>query len=263
VSGPELVLDEIVDEVSTVVRDASHLALSWFRKSHDVENKLGTGFDPVTIADRTVEDNLRAALTARFPDHEVLGEERGLSGSGAYRWVIDPIDGTRSFVSGNPLWGTLLGLEHEGVPIAGWLHQPTMDETWIAAGSMACHRSPHGERPLATRRTTRLEEATVLCTTPEMFAGEEADAFARVAGTARLTRYGGDCINYGLVALGHADVVIDNHLSDYDIVPLIPILEAAGGVVTGRSGGSATAGGFVVAAGTPELHAATLERLNR
>jgi histidinol phosphatase-like enzyme (inositol monophosphatase family) len=208
-----------------------------------------------------VEDNLRAALHQMFPDHEVLGEERGLSGSGSYRWLIDPIDGTRSFVSGNPLWGTLLGLEHDGRPVAGWLHQPTLDETWVAAGSVRCHRSPHGERPLATRGVTELEEAIVLCTTPEMFAGEEAEAFARVASAARLTRYGGDCINYGLVALGHADVVIDNHLQAYDIVPLIPILEAAGAVVTDRAGGAATAGGFVVAAGTPQLHAVVLDRL--
>lgn len=258
---PELDLDAVAEEVTAAVRSASHLALSWFRKSHDVENKLGGGFDPVTIADRVVEDNLRAALEERFPGHAVLGEERGLTGSGPYRWLIDPIDGTRSFVSGNPLWGTLLGLEHEGRPLAGWLHQPTMDETWIAAGSLRCQRSPHGERPLGTRRVTELADATLLCTTPEMFAGEEAEAFSRVATGARLTRYGGDCINYGLVALGHADVVIDNHLAPYDIVPLIPILEAAGAVVTDRWGGPASTGGFVVAAGTSELHAAVLARL--
>ena len=170
-TGATFDLAPVVEEVTMMVRDASRLALSWFRKSYDIENKLGSGYDPVTIADRTVEDNLRAALSNRFPDHEVMGEERGLTGSGPYRWIIDPIDGTRSFVSGNPLWGTLLGLQHEGRPIAGWLHQPTMDESWIAAGGVVSHRSTLGDRALGTRRVDRIDEATLLCTTPDMFTG--------------------------------------------------------------------------------------------
>jgi myo-inositol-1(or 4)-monophosphatase len=263
VSGgsPALTADE-VEEVSGLVRAASRLALSWFRTTLVVDNKALGGFDPVTEADRAVEDALRAALLERFPGTEVLGEEAGLSGTGAYRWVIDPIDGTRAFVSGNPLWGTLLGLQRNGQPIAGWMHQPTMDETWIGAGEVRCHRSPQGERELRTRDRTRLDEAIVVCTTPAMFEGEEASAFLRVSERARLTRYGGDCINYGLVALGHADVVVDNHLAPYDIVPLIPIVEAAGGVVSDRRGGSAASGGFVVAAANPNLHADVLERLH-
>jgi myo-inositol-1(or 4)-monophosphatase len=156
----------------------------------------------------------------------------------------------------------LLGLQREGRPIGGWMHQPTMDETWISAGEVRCHRSPRGERELRTRNRTSLDEATVLCTTPAMFEGEEAAAFSRVTERARLTRYGGDCINYGLVALGQADAVVDNHLAPYDIVPLIPIVEASGGVVTGRDGGPATSGGFVVAAANPTLHAAVLDRLH-
>lgn len=258
---PGFDVGEVVEEVTGLVRTASRLALAWYRQRFDIANKLEHGYDPVTIADRTVEDHLRAALAQRFPDHEVLGEEAGLTGSGRWRWIIDPIDGTRAFVSGNPLWGTLLGLQHDGRPVAGWLHQPTLDETWVAAAGTALHRSPDGDRPLRVRATTRLGEATVLCTTPEMFDGPDADAFGRVAGAARLTRYGGDCINYGLVALGQADVVVDNGLAPYDIVPLIPVVEAAGGVVTDRSGRPATDGGFVVASATPELHGAVLELL--
>jgi histidinol phosphatase-like enzyme (inositol monophosphatase family) len=244
----------VLDEVTELVRAASRLALRWYRRDHEVENKLTTGFDPVTAADRAVEDHLRAGLQARFPGHEVLGEEAGLSGSGRYRWVIDPIDGTRAFISGNPLWGTLLGLQDGGRPVAGWLHQPTLDETWVAGAGTARHRTPAGERALRVRPTTALAEATVLCTTPEMFDGADAEAFSRVAATARLTRYGGDCINYGLLALGCADAVVDDGLAPYDIVPLIPIVEAAGGVVTDRHGGPATEGGFVIASATPALH---------
>jgi histidinol phosphatase-like enzyme (inositol monophosphatase family) len=244
----------VVDQITALVRTASRLALAWFREPCQVDNKVDGGFDPVTEADRAVEARLRAELHRRFPDHEVLGEEGGLTGSGRYRWLIDPIDGTRSFVSGNPLWGTLLGLAHDGKPVAGWLHQPTADETWVAAGGVAVHRGPAGDRPLATSPVTRVEEAIVLCTTPAMFRGADADAFARLAGRARLTRYGGDCINYGLVASGFADVVVDNDLAPYDIVPLVPIVEAAGGVVTARDGSPASGGGLVVAAATAELH---------
>lgn len=254
-------LARVLDEVTAEVRGASRLALDWYRTPFEVTDKGQHGFDPVTAADRAVEDRLRAWLEQRFPDHEVLGEERGTSGSGRWRWVIDPIDGTRAFVSGNPLWGTLLGLQLEGRPVAGWLHQPTLDETWVAGAGRAWHRSPQGERPLRTRSTTHLADATVLCTTPAMFQGADAGAFNRVSSLARLTRYGGDCINYGLVALGHADVVIDNDLAPYDIVPLIPIVEAAGGVVTDRHGKPAVDGGFVVVAATPQLHAATLDAL--
>ena len=258
---PGFDLAAVLDEVTAEVRDASRLAMDWYRTPFEVTDKGQDHFDPVTAADRAVEDRLRAWLERRFPDHEVLGEERGLSGSGRWRWVIDPIDGTRAFVSGNPLWGTLLGLQRDGRPVAGWLHQPTLDETWVAGAGRAWHRSPAGERPLRAGATTRLADAIVLCTTPAMFRGADADAFGRVSSVARLTRYGGDCINYGLVALGHADVVIDNDLAPYDIVPLIPIVEAAGGVVTDRQGNPAVNGGFVVVAATRQLHAATLDTL--
>ena len=251
-----------IDEISGLVRSASRLALRWYRRAHSVEDKGADAFDPVTEADRAVERQLREALNDRFPGHEVLGEEDGLTGDSRYRWVIDPIDGTRSFICGNPLWGTLLGLQVDGRPRAGWLHQPTLDETWAAADGRGWHRSPAGERPLRARATTELSAATVLCTTPAMFTGADADAFARISAAARLTRFGGDCINYGLVALGHADVVVDNDLAPYDIVPLIPIVEAAGGVVSDRSGGPAVEGGFVVAAATARLHAATLDLLD-
>jgi histidinol phosphatase-like enzyme (inositol monophosphatase family) len=262
-SADPLDLDRLGGEITDLVRQASRLALAWFRRDPQVHDKGEAGFDPVTEADRAVEDHLRAALAERFPDHEIVGEERGASGSGLYRWLIDPIDGTRAFISGNPLWGTLLGLQHDGRPVAGWLHQPTMDETWVAAGRATWHDSAQGRRALRTRDVTALADATVLCTTPAMFAGAEADAFARVTAAARLTRYGGDCINYGLVAAGFADVVVDNDLAPYDIVPLIPILEAAGAVVTDRDGRPPLAGGFVVAAATPRLHAAVLDLVGR
>jgi histidinol phosphatase-like enzyme (inositol monophosphatase family) len=260
-----------VDAVTAMVQAASVLALDWFRVPLEIENK-GTDrrsdaqverFDPVTKADRAVEDALRAALQDRFGDqHQILGEERGLSGSGDYRWVIDPIDGTRAFIAGQPLWGTLLGLQRGDQVLAGWLHQPTLGHTYVASPAGAWLIEPDQRRRLATRSTTSVEDAVLLCTHPDMFAtSDEQAAFGRVDARARLTRYSGDCINYGYVASGFADVVIENQLQPYDIIPLIPIIEGAGGVITDREGGAATSGGWAIAAATPELHAEVLDLL--
>jgi myo-inositol-1(or 4)-monophosphatase len=272
--SPTFDVQDHLEAVTGLVRAASERSLAWFRRPVEVTNKLvGLGragsegeaepFDPVTEADRAVEDALRAALSERFPDHEILGEERGTSGSGPYRWIIDPIDGTRAFITGQPLWGTLLGLRHLDEMLAGWLHNPVLVETYVGSARGAFLTDRTGTRPIRTRPASDLSQAIVLCTHPGLFApGEEAEAFARLDRVTRMVRYGGDCMNYALLASGFADLVVENQLESYDVAALIPLIEAAGGVITNRVGASPIDGGFVVAAASADLHRAALDVLN-
>lgn len=254
-------IDAHLDDVAGLVRRSSELSLRWYRSLDRVDNKKVDGFDPVTEADRAVESELRRELERRFPDHQILGEEFGLSGSGPHRWTIDPIDGTRAFITGQPMWGTLLGFQVDDDPVAGWMHLPVLGETFVGHGSTRLI-TPEGERPVTVAATERLQDAVVLCTHPDMFEpGPEAEAFARVADRVRMVRYSGDCLNYGLLAMGLADSVIENGLASYDIVPLIPIVEGAGGIVTDLDGNPPLAGGYVVASATEALHRATLQLL--
>ena len=252
-------------EITDLVQTASRKALDWYRRPIAIENKRATGFDPVTAADRAVEDELRAGIGRLFGDHAILGEERGETGTGRYRWVIDPIDGTRAFICGQPMWGTLLGLQVDGEPVAGWMHQPVLDETHVAtpAGGRLIR---HGRRSqsLQASKVTEVADALLVCTHPTMFApGPEHDGFARLDRAVRMTRYSGDCVNYGLLAAGHVDLVVENGLALYDIVPLIPIVEASGATISDLEGRSPLEGGYVVAAATAELHAAAVELLIR
>lgn len=260
-----------IDEVTDEVRRAGDQALGWFRRTIPVDAKPGDrGWDPVTEADRTVEAALRAALAERFPDTRVIGEEFGESGAGDDVWIIDPVDGTRAFVAGSPMWGTLLGFVQNGRPTAGWMHLPALGETYIGRpgvggdGVDAIMIERSGERrPLRTAATERLSEAVVACTHPGMFSDEaERASFDAVLGEARSSRFGGDCVNYGLVALGFVDAVIETTLMSYDIAGIIPIVEGAGGVVTTVDGGSAVDGGYVVAAANRALHDRILSVIN-
>jgi myo-inositol-1(or 4)-monophosphatase len=263
--GDEL-LEDVASFLPPLLRRSGEVALRWFRAELFADDKGGpSGYDPVTEADRGVEDLLRAGLAERYPDHQVTGEERGTSGpDGRYRWLIDPIDGTKAFVSGVPLWGTLVGLLDDGVPVAGWLHQPYLEETFAGvAGTGTLTSARHdGPVPLRARATTLLDEAILYSTHDSMFRDPgPAAAYQRLRDRTRLQRWGGDCYAYALLALGHVDLVVENGLKDYDIVPLIPIVQAAGGVVTDLDGHVPVGGGFVVAAATPELHAEALATL--
>lgn len=249
----------------SVVETAGEHALSYFRRPLDVENKLGAGFDPVTIADREVEAMIRAGLLSLWPDSPVEGEEAGLTpGESPWSWIVDPIDGTRAFISGMPAWGVLLGLRYHGEPVGGIVRQPFTGETFLGesvggAAGTALYRRQGMEHRLATSGRTRLEDAILYCTHPDIFTTDATRAgFARVAGAVRMARYGGDCYAYCLVAMGCADLVIESSLQPYDILPVAPIITAAGGVVTDLDGRSPLRGGTVVAAATPELHAAAL-----
>ncbi|MGE0502393.1 MAG: histidinol-phosphatase [Rhizobiaceae bacterium] len=226
-----------------------------FRQGTTIDNKLSAGFDPVTEADRAAERAIREVIRARFPDHSILGEEYGLVNGGAvHQWVIDPIDGTRAFISGLPVWGTLVGLTVDGDAVAGLMSQPFTGELYYADATGAYYEGPGGGRRLATRRVTDLSEATLFTTTPSLFRGNARALYDRLESGVRLARYGADCYAFAMVAGGSVDIVTDPGLQSYDIVALIPIIEQAGGVVTTFDGRPAEAGGDVLAAATPELH---------
>lgn len=243
-----------------IVEEAGALALRHFRHPTVVENKLGEGgFDPVTAADRAVEALIRARLGALWPDSPIQGEEEGFSGgSGDWSWIIDPIDGTRAFISGLPLWGILLGLVAGGRAVGGFMHQPFTGETFTGGPDGSFLTRAGQTTRLAVSGRTDLGDAILFSTHPDILGADTRPGFDRVSARARMTRYGGDCYAYCLLAAGFIDLVIEDSLQPYDIVPLIPIIEAAGGVVTGLDGRSPMAGGAVVAAAGPALHAEAL-----
>jgi len=261
----EQAIREYLDTAVKVAESAGPIALRYFRHPVDVDDKsAGGAFDPVTRADKEVESSIRADLGRLFPDHGILGEEEAEQKSDSpYRWVIDPIDGTRAFISGVPAWGILLGLTIDDTCVAGVMHQPYLGETFLGGGGGAWMRRAGKERPLRTRATRALSEATLYCTHPSMFEeDEDRQTFERVADESRMMRFGGDCYSYCLLAHGMIDLVIEGGLQPYDIIPVIPIIEGAGGIVTDWQGGDASDGGLIVAAANLELHSQTLERLN-
>jgi histidinol phosphatase-like enzyme (inositol monophosphatase family) len=235
-----------------------------FRGAGAVTNKLTAGFDPVTEADREAEQALRQLIRAEYPGHGIIGEEFGPENTGSpFLWVVDPIDGTRSFIAGIPLWGTLVGLTAQGRAVAGMMAQPFTRELFYASAGQAWYEAPGQTRRLATSGRTALPEATLCTTTPSMFSGAGRAAYDRVEKSVRMARYGTDCYAYAMLAAGHVDLVVETGLQPYDIIALIPIIEAAGGAVTDWGGKRAERGGDIVAAATEELHAAALAVLAR
>ncbi|MBX3522623.1 MAG: histidinol-phosphatase [Xanthobacteraceae bacterium] len=251
-----------VDELAKVAGDA---ILPFFRTALSIENKKHKGaFDPVTAADRAAETAMRALIRKTFPAHGVVGEEfDDVKSDAPYTWVLDPIDGTKSFIAGMPVWGTLIGLCKDDMPVYGMMAQPFIGERFTGDGAKAKYRGPAGERKLMTRACASLADALLFTTSPLLFTPDERARFDDVEKDVRLSRYGGDCYAYCMIAAGYADLVIEAGLDAYDIVPLIPIIEGAGGIVTTWQGESATNGGRIVAAGDKRVHAAALEILNQ
>lgn len=226
-----------------------------FRTAGTVSNKEASGFDPVTEADREAERALRALINREFPGHGILGEEHGSENiASRHVWVIDPIDGTRAFISGLPVWGTLVGLTVDGDAVAGMMSQPFTGELFYADGKASHYEGPGGPRTLATRKTSELADATLFTTTPALFKGPMRGVYDRLEAAVRLARYGTDCYAFAMVAAGHADFAVDAGLQAYDIVALIPLIEQAGGVVTTWTGGPAENGGDILASANPVLH---------
>lgn len=247
-----------------LMADAARLAILPHFRSSDLhsDNKLSAGFDPVTEADRAAERAMRAILAERRPDDAVIGEEYGTSaGRSGLRWILDPIDGTRAFICGAPSWGVLIGVGDEAGLRYGLIDQPYTGERFEGGFGLARMTGPHGDRALRTRQGVPLAEATLMTTFPEVGTPDEGAAFRRVADQVRLTRYGLDCYAYALLAMGQIDLVIEAGLQVYDIAAPLAVVQAAGGIVTDWQGGSAEAGGRVIAAASPEIHAAALDLL--
>ena len=207
---------------------------------------------------------MRRMIMETFPAHGIIGEEFGdHRPDSEFLWLLDPIDGTRAFVSGLPVWGTLIALMREGTPVYGMMHQPFTRERFFGDGHSAHYRGPDGERVLRTRIDMPLSRATVMTTSPALFNADERRRYGQVEAAAQLARYGCDCYAYCMLAAGHVDLVIEAGLQAYDIAALIPIVQGAGGIVTNWSGGSAAGGGQIIAAGDALLHAEALALLNR
>lgn len=238
----------------------------WFRKRIDVVDKGRRGrFDPVTEADREGEAVLRRLIKETYPTHGILGEEHGREqGSDPHTWVLDPIDGTRAFICGMPQWGTLIAL-HDGVrPVLGILDQPVTRERWIGFDGHADLVTPSGTTRLQTRPCTDLTSAVLTTTHPTAyFSDVEGGTFESLSGRVKMTRFGGDCYAYGLLAMGFIDLVVEASLNPWDVQALIPIIEGAGGLFTSWTGGDAQSGGRVLAAGDPRVHAQALEVLSK
>ncbi len=263
--------------VDTALDLAAEVTLPKFRQPIDIDNKLSTGFDPVTQADREAEQVLRDSLMSALPHAGFLGEEdsiaTNLAESGPdigldealqkqLTWVVDPIDGTKAFITGLPLWGTLVALNDGEQVVFGALDQPWLEERFVGLEGRA-ERLYKGQRSVLTTRAARpLKDAIVQTTSPDMFNDDTLDAFNRVRKSVSMTRYGGDCYAYALLAMGGIDAVIESSLQPYDIQALIPIVEGAGGVITNWQGEPCLAGGSVVAAANPEVHERLLSELN-
>ena len=253
-------------EIAHKLADAARAAiLPFFRNlTVEAENKLADGFDPVTAADRAAEQAMRDILAQDRPTDGILGEEfPNVAGTSGRTWVLDPIDGTRGFISGTPTWGVLIALSDAEGPFLGIIDQPYIGERFVGTGDQAQMTGPQGASPLRTKPTTALDQAILFTTFPEVGTPEDRAAFERVAKGVKLTRYGMDCYAYALLAAGQVDLVIEAGLNAYDIQAPIAVIQSAGGIVTNWEGGPVHDGGRALAAATPELHAAALKRLQQ
>jgi len=249
--------ESLAEASATVIR-------RYFRQTVTVDDKADQS--PVTIADRETEAALRDLLARRVPDHGVIGEEQAATNPGSdYVWVLDPIDGTKRFITGNPLFGTLIALLYRGQPILGVIDMPMLNERWIgASGRTTTFTDAKGTTEVRTRACPALDRAALASTSPEMFEGGNEEAFERVRKAAKLTQYGGDCYSYGLLSSGFTDVVIEAGLGTYDYMALAAVIKGAGGVITDWNGKTLTlkSDGRVVAAGDPACHAEALKCLS-
>jgi myo-inositol-1(or 4)-monophosphatase len=259
---------DFVPFVERLAKVSGEAIMPFFRTAFALEDKSANGsFDPVTEADRAAETAMRRLIGATFPNHGIIGEEFGSQAAEAeYVWVLDPIDGTRSFISGIPLWGTLIGLLHRGAPCYGMMNQPFTRERFYGDGRAAhwSGRGPDGAavtRRLRTRPCASLDRATIMTTSPSLFTEDTLPRYRALEEKTRLARYGADCYAYCMLAAGHVDLVVEAGLNSYDIVALIPIVEGAGGIVTSWDGGDPSKGGAIIATGDKRAHEQALEIL--
>lgn len=230
--------------------DVRPIALSYFRTPLEVAAKYDDS--PVTVADRLIEARLRERIAARFPSHGIYGEEMGVTQGDAFTWVVDPIDGTKSFITGFPLFGTLIGLTHDRRPLCGLIDIPVTGERWMARPGLATY----GGTRVRASNCRRVADARFYTTSPDNFRDADRDCFERLSKAAQLRRFGGDCYIYGMLASGHCDLILETGLQPYDYMALVPILEEAGGRITDWQGAplSERSSGHVLASATPTLH---------
>lgn len=216
---------------------------------------------PVTDADREVESAMRALIEKRFPEHGIFGEEHGRSNEQSpYQWVLDPIDGTRSFIAGFPLFTTLISLVRNGTPVLGVIDQPVTCERWLG---VAGEKTFYNGKPAAARQPSGLEQAMIATTSMDFFTPEEKTAFLALKARCRYATLTGDAYAYAMLATGRVDIVVDVQLKPYDFCALVPVIEGAGGVITDWEGRPMTleSRGHVVAAANKALHGAALAML--
>ncbi|MFD2174221.1 inositol monophosphatase family protein [Rhodobacter lacus] len=257
---------ELLATAEALAELARGTTLAHFRPAGGIgaENKVAGGFDPVTVADRATEAAMRALLAERRPEDGIWGEEQGVvRGTSGLTWVLDPIDGTRGYMSGTPTWGVLIALSEEGdttpgAPLLGVIDQPYIGERFVGGFGAARVTGPLGTARLAARPARALSEAVLFSTFPEVGTPAEGAAFARLSRQVKLTRYGTDCYAYALIAAGQIDLVVEAGLQPYDVAAPIAVIEAAGGIVTDWQGGPAYAGGQVLAAANADIHAAAM-----
>jgi len=255
----EINLDTLLNLALHLADAAGEVIRPYFRKPLAIRDK--PDLTPVTAADRAAEAAMRALIEARFPDHGIVGEEFGRVREDAeFVWTLDPIDGTKSFISGVPLFGTLIALALDGRSILGVIDQPILRERWV--GAVGRPTTLNGAA-IQCRACPTLAAATLFATTPDMFKGEDAACFARVSAAVKLTRFGADCYAYGLVATGFVDLVLEASLKPYDCCAMVPIVEGAGGVATDWRGRSLhlASDGRILVAGDRRLHGAALALL--
>ena len=255
--------DDLVATAHALADAARVATLAHFRSADlSADTKETVRFDPVTVADRESELAMRAILAARRPQDGILGEEfASVAGTSGLTWVLDPIDGTRGYLSGTPTWGVLISVRDATGVLYGLIDQPYIGERFEGGFGIARMVGPMGARSLRTRPPRALDQAIMFSTFPEVGTADEGAAFRRVVPAVRLVRYGTDCYAYALLAAGQIDLVIEAGLQAYDVQAPIAVIEAAGGIVTGWDGGPCLNGGRVLAAANAKIHAAAMALL--
>ncbi len=252
--------DDLLAFAHRLADAAGEVIRPYFRAENETEDKRPDGsYDPVTLADKEAELAIRALIETDYPGHKIYGEEHGAEWGDQFTWVVDPIDGTRSFIGGFPTWGTLIALNDGGRAVIGIMDQPVIGERFVGTPDGAWLNG----RPLKTRPCASLSEAVLYSTTPDMFEPDhDLPAFHRVEAQVQMRRFGGDCYQYGMLAHGLNDLIIEAKMAPYDIQALIPLVEGAGGIVTNWEGERAEMAGRILAAGDKRVHEVALALLN-